>query len=304
MLSVACRHDIFDSVTEGDAVQLYVLTKRPTFMVVSNTSESSAQPLSARLSKNISTRRKVLGLTQAQLAERLGVDTETLSRFERGKHLPSLLTLERLAELLLTTMADLLAEECPQADDEVSMLSAWLAPLQVEDRDFAKGVLKQCCDHLSAHRAPAQRLEPVQVLTISAVVKALTCPVAELEENIDNIVAFLAAGLQVKITNEKKSVSISADKAYVLYRMVPSVRKQVLAQFPDQEAFWDLQPTPTHYWTDMPKISGAGVVKKVSTKEANEKRLKKVRAQMDKAVATELRATVEHVPDNDLEADE
>lgn len=124
-------------------------------MVVSNASTSpvaatAGQPLPVRLSKNIAVRRKALGLTQAQLAERLGVDTETLSRFERGKHLPSLLTLERLADLLLTTMAELLAEDQPKADDEISMLSTWLTPLSPQDRDFAKGMLKQCCDHLSS----------------------------------------------------------------------------------------------------------------------------------------------------------
>jgi transcriptional regulator with XRE-family HTH domain len=63
-----------------------------------NPPETADLPLSVRLSRNISARRRSLGLTQAQLAERLGVDTETLSRFERGKHLPSLSTLERLGK--------------------------------------------------------------------------------------------------------------------------------------------------------------------------------------------------------------
>jgi transcriptional regulator with XRE-family HTH domain len=144
-----------DSVTTHNAGQLYLSIKRSTFMVVSNASASpvaapAGQPLPARLAKNIAVRRKALGLTQAQLAERLGVDTETLSRFERGKHLPSLLTLERLADLLLTTMAELLAEDQPKVDDEISMLSTWLTPLSPQDRDFARGMLKQCCDHLSS----------------------------------------------------------------------------------------------------------------------------------------------------------
>jgi len=59
-------------------------------------SAQNEDALAVRLSRNIASRRRELNLTQAQLAERLCVDTETLSRFERGKHLPSLATLETL----------------------------------------------------------------------------------------------------------------------------------------------------------------------------------------------------------------
>ena len=74
--------------------------------------------LAVRLSRNIASRRRELNLTQAQLAERLCVDTETLSRFERGKHLPSLATLERLAAQLQTTVAILLEETRCQVPDD------------------------------------------------------------------------------------------------------------------------------------------------------------------------------------------
>lgn len=71
-------------------------------MVAKNISESDEAPslasdLAVRLSRNMTARRHALGLTQAQVAERLCLDTETVSRFERGKHLPSLVTLERLS---------------------------------------------------------------------------------------------------------------------------------------------------------------------------------------------------------------
>lgn len=112
--------------------------------------DQAGDTLAARLSRNIAARRKALGLTQAKLAERLGVDTETLSRFERGKHLPSLATLEKLAALLLTTVGELLAEEAPKPDDDALVFTAWLAELQPDDREFARGMLKQCCDYLAA----------------------------------------------------------------------------------------------------------------------------------------------------------
>ncbi len=44
--------------------------------------------------------RKRAGLTQEQLAERVGLDARHLSRLEVGRHCPSLDTLERIARVL------------------------------------------------------------------------------------------------------------------------------------------------------------------------------------------------------------
>ena len=101
-----------------------------------------------RLARNIAQRRKGLGLTQARLAEGLGVDTETLSRFERGKNLPSLRTLERLAELLNTPIGALLAPESSQQITDSSQAWVWLSGLGAEDRAFAMDQLKRQADYL------------------------------------------------------------------------------------------------------------------------------------------------------------
>ena len=106
--------------------------------------------LVARLSRNMTARRHALGLTQAQVAERLSLDTETVSRFERGKHVPSLATLERLASVLVTSVADLLAEESREPNDNALIISSWMEELRPEDRRFAQTLLKQCCDYLAA----------------------------------------------------------------------------------------------------------------------------------------------------------
>lgn len=111
---------------------------------------SQVSDLASRLSRNITARRHVIGLTQAQVAERLGVDTETVSRFERGKHVPSLLTLERLAAVLATTVGELLAEKPNQSDDQSLVITSWMAALRPDDQAFARALLKQCCDHLAA----------------------------------------------------------------------------------------------------------------------------------------------------------
>ena len=115
---------------------------------------SAQEPIGIRLSKNIANRRRELGLTQAQLAEKMGIEPETLSRFERGKHLPSLGTLEKLADLLLVSVADLLAEQTKMADDDALIITSWISHLTTADRKFVCTILKQCCDYLSQKNHP------------------------------------------------------------------------------------------------------------------------------------------------------
>jgi transcriptional regulator with XRE-family HTH domain len=117
--------------------------------------QTTEEALLHRVAENIGKRRRALGLTQAQLAERLGVDTETLSRFERGKHSPTLKNLARLAGLLQTTVSDLLAEERQQPSDNSTIISAWLDVLPSADQAFAMAMLKQCCDYLGSRKGVA-----------------------------------------------------------------------------------------------------------------------------------------------------
>lgn len=117
---------------------------------------ASQSELPARLGRNLAARRKALGLTQAQVAERLGVDTETLSRFERGKHVPSLLTLERLAGVLSSTCADLLEEVPVLPTTDALMVGAWLSELSEPDQGFVRDMLKSWCDHLGGLRTPSR----------------------------------------------------------------------------------------------------------------------------------------------------
>ncbi len=64
--------------------------------------------LQKRLANNLASRRKSLAWTQDLLAQKLGVDAETISRFERGITVPSLKSIEQLASALSMTISDLL----------------------------------------------------------------------------------------------------------------------------------------------------------------------------------------------------
>ena len=106
--------------------------------------------LATRLAANIRARRTALGLTQAAVAEALDLDTETLSRFERGRHLPSLKTLERLAAVLQSRVATLLSEDEIVAMPESLRVSAWLGGLDQRDQAFVLNQIMILTDHLRA----------------------------------------------------------------------------------------------------------------------------------------------------------
>lgn len=134
ILSVACH--------KGNHIRLF----RATYMV-DNTTYSSNLP--KRLGLNIAQRRKQIGWTQANLAERMKMEPESISRFERGATLPSLATLELLAGELNVTVADLLAECSDSAYSEAQRISGWLSKLQPDARKIVLDGLQKLCVLLS-----------------------------------------------------------------------------------------------------------------------------------------------------------
>ena len=110
--------------------------------------KKETERLAKRLGKNIAEQRKQLGWTQEQVAERVGVDAETISRFERGANLPSLLTLEKLSIALRLSVGDLLSKQRPEAASEGAVFDALIANLSPDDRAFVMNVARSCCDYL------------------------------------------------------------------------------------------------------------------------------------------------------------
>ena len=83
-----------------------------------------------KLGKHVQRHRKQLGLTQAELAERVALDTTYLSQVERGVKLPSLETLLNLSLALHVTPDVLLDLKKPAKDDTLleelrDILAGW-----------------------------------------------------------------------------------------------------------------------------------------------------------------------------------
>jgi len=66
-----------------------------------------SESIQKKLGGRIVELRKAAGLTQEQLAEKVGVTPVTISRLERGVTVPSLATLARIGEALQAGMPDL-----------------------------------------------------------------------------------------------------------------------------------------------------------------------------------------------------
>lgn len=63
------------------------------------------------LGKNIKNRREEIGLTQQELAEKVNVDRSMISKLEKNKTLPSISTLESLAQALKMSISELIEEK-------------------------------------------------------------------------------------------------------------------------------------------------------------------------------------------------
>ncbi len=104
---------------------------------------------SKRIGAAIAVERSRKGLTQEQVAEAIGVEQETISRFERGATLPPLGRLLDIAELLGVPMETLIRTSSPRTIDQAADIAALLEPLSEENRQWVQAWLAQLCGKLA-----------------------------------------------------------------------------------------------------------------------------------------------------------
>lgn len=78
--------------------------------------------------------RQSIGLTQAELAEILGVGNDAVSRMERGTTVPTVLRLLELSEIFQCELADLLTESSLRSVDQARKLENLLVQVDDETR--------------------------------------------------------------------------------------------------------------------------------------------------------------------------
>ena len=85
-------------------------------------------------SENLKALRKARGMTQEELAARLHVVRQTVSKWEKGLSVPDAELLIRLAEVLDTTVGQLLGADIPEDEGSRNDLADQLARINEQDR--------------------------------------------------------------------------------------------------------------------------------------------------------------------------
>ncbi|CAD5106881.1 helix-turn-helix domain-containing protein [Zestomonas carbonaria] len=82
----------------------------------------------------IAVRRKTKGLTQAQVAEAMGVEKETISRMENGVISPTLSRLKQIADVLDCSLSDLFRTGSTDIYDQAESISEMIQSLEEGER--------------------------------------------------------------------------------------------------------------------------------------------------------------------------
>jgi len=96
----------------------------------------------------IARHRKAKGLTQEEVAEKLSIGNEAVSRMERGTVMPTIARLAELAEIFGCPTADLLSEVSATTRDRLGVLHEKLAALNESDRLVVLDVVDTLARHL------------------------------------------------------------------------------------------------------------------------------------------------------------
>ncbi|WP_229205608.1 MULTISPECIES: helix-turn-helix domain-containing protein [unclassified Duganella] len=102
-----------------------------------------------RIGKALAKQRIARNLTQEQVAAQLGVEQETISRFERGATLPPLLRLIDLAEIFDVPLDALVRAGSARSIDQAIDLAGALNTLSEEDRVWVLGWVTDMCAKLA-----------------------------------------------------------------------------------------------------------------------------------------------------------
>jgi transcriptional regulator with XRE-family HTH domain len=101
--------------------------------------------LTGLIGRAIARQRRRSGLTQEEVAERLEICSEAVSRIERGLVIPNIARLLEFAAIFGCDAAELLTEASPHPNDQAIHINRLLASMCQADRQLAMEIL----EHLS-----------------------------------------------------------------------------------------------------------------------------------------------------------
>jgi transcriptional regulator with XRE-family HTH domain len=103
-----------------------------------------------KIGQALAKQRIARNMTQEQVAEKIGVEQETISRFERGATLPPLLRLIDLAEIFDVPLDALVRAGSTRSIDQAIDMVSSLNTLSEDDRTWVRDWVTEMCAKLSA----------------------------------------------------------------------------------------------------------------------------------------------------------
>ncbi|MFL1553632.1 helix-turn-helix domain-containing protein [Pseudomonas sp. D47] len=110
--------------------------------------ETDQKFLAGVVGRAIAKQRIRSGLTQEEVAERLGIGNEAVSRIERGIVVPNIERLVEFANIFDCEVADLLTEASSRPDDQATRISRLLMTLDHEDRQLIVDMVERLAERL------------------------------------------------------------------------------------------------------------------------------------------------------------
>lgn len=110
---------------------------------------SRTRQIGVLLGQHIAQKRRAQGLTQQELAERVGVESVTVSRLETGASLPSIIRLAEIADALDVSLTELVSGVSPHASDQGKEIAECLERVPEEDRYMLVDILKRLAARLA-----------------------------------------------------------------------------------------------------------------------------------------------------------
>ena len=103
--------------------------------------------LSKQVGLTIAKYRQQSGLTQNEVAEKLNIGYEAVSRMERGIVMPTVERLVELAEIFDCEAADLLTQSSNRIEDQSAQIKSLLSDLGEQDRLLLLDIITKLVDH-------------------------------------------------------------------------------------------------------------------------------------------------------------
>lgn len=117
--------------------------------MASNTKQVKGSDFTKLIGRNVKAARLHLRLTQSQLAEKLGLDTLTISRLETGVQIPAIERLNEIAVVLQVSLP-ILVTDAHTTDVFDEMLAAAVKDLPLREKEFVYAFVVQYAQHWRA----------------------------------------------------------------------------------------------------------------------------------------------------------